>query len=118
MSFRDKVDAHIEEVLSEGTLPLGSDILEMEVPNPKPGPQASGDEGGPKSARAKTFPWDGSHAPASFAGASRDKKFPCPTFSNQNRQIPPAKFGSAAKLREDAVAAVLADLEALNSADE
>ncbi len=112
MSFREDVDRHIDETLAEGTLPMGSDILEIEVPNPKPGPQASGYEGGPKSGKAPVFPWMGKHSPPDFSGASKGKKFPCPPFSNQNRQIPPAKFGGASKLKEDAVAAVLADLEA------
>ena len=111
-SYRDKVDEHIDEVLAEGTLPMGSDILEIEVPNPKSGPQASGDEGGPKSSKSPVFPWSGKLSPPDFGGASKGQKFPCPPFSNQNRQIPPAKFGGASKLKEDAVAAVLADLEA------
>jgi len=113
MDFRDKVNKHIEETLMEGVLPDVDDILEIEVPNQKPGPQRSGDEGGPKSARAAEATFTDHVAPPNFAGASQGKKFPCPPFSNANRSIPPAKFGSAAKIREEAIQAVLADLEAI-----
>ena len=41
MSFREKVDEHIEETLVEGLLPDVDDVLEMEVPNQKPWPQKS-----------------------------------------------------------------------------
>ena len=114
MSFREELEEHITTELDKGLLPDGDIVIEMEVPNPKPGPQASGDEGGPKSGPSRVFPWLGSHAPASFGSASSGKKFPAPAFSNQNRQIPPAKFGGAAKLKESkaVVDAVLADLEA------
>jgi len=117
MSFREKVDGHIEETLMEGVLPDVDDVLEMEVPGQQRGPQKSGDEGGPKSARAREATFTDHTAPPSFGGASRGKKFPCPPFSNANRSIPPAKFGGAAKLKEEAVQAVLADLEAMQDAE-
>lgn len=113
MSFREKVDDHIEVTLSEGILPDVDDVLEMEVPGQQRGPQASGDTGGPKSARAAEATFSDHTAPPSFGGASRNKKFPCPPFSNANRSIPPAKFGGAAKLKEAALQAVLTDLEAM-----
>jgi hypothetical protein len=117
MSFREKVDEHIEETLMEGVLPDVDDVLEIEVPNQKSGPQASGDGGGPKSARAREATFTDHTAPPNFGGASRDKKFPCPPFSNANRSIPPAKFGGAAKIKEEAIQAVLADLEAMQDAE-
>lgn len=136
MSFKEKVDEHITQMLNEGVLPDSGEIVEMEVgprlhdmtvPGQQPGPQHSGDEGGPKSAPAATFPWLGKHRAADlFKGASMNKKFPCPPFSNQNRQHPPAMFSGAATEvkenddidREAVLNAVLADLSALNDSDE
>jgi hypothetical protein len=127
MSFKKKVDEHIDAMLSEGVLPDVEDVIEMEVPNQKPGPQASGDEGGPKSAPAANFPWLGQTWAAKFFGGAsvgRGDVAPATNFSNQNRQIPPAKFGSAAAggIGENdeidpqaVVAAVLADLENLDN---
>ena len=136
MSFKENVDKHITEMLSEGVLPDSGEIVEMEigprlhnmnVPGQQGGPKASGDEGGPKSKPADRFPWLGKLRAADFfKGASRGRDFTAPPFSNQNRQIPPAKFGSAAtevkenkdKAREAVVDAVIADLHALADSDE
>jgi hypothetical protein len=114
MSFRKALDEHIEIVLTEGTLPDVDDILEVEVPNQQRGPQRSGPEGGPVSRRAAEATFTDHTAPPDFRGASRGARFPCPPFSQQNRQIPPAKFGGAAKIKEEALAAVLADLAELD----
>lgn len=109
MSFRQDVNEHIETELSKGILPDPDAIIEMEVPNQKPGPQHSGDEGGPKSAKAKVFPWMGTDRPPKFR--SQPHKIPPAKFRDQNKQWPAAKFGGAAKgMKESAVAAVLADL--------
>ncbi len=117
MNFREKVDGHIEETLTEGVLPDVDDVLEMEIPGQQRGPQKSGDEGGPKSARATEATYTDHTVPPSFGGASRGKKFPCLPFSNANRDISPAKFRSAAKFKEAAVQAVLADLETMQNAE-
>ena len=117
MSFRETVNEHIEEELAKGILPDPDAIIEMEVPNQKPGPQASGDEGGPKSAKAKSFPWMGTDRPPKFR--SRPNHIPPAKFRDQNKQYPAAMFGHAAKgMHEDAIAAVLADLEQLQAEDE
>jgi hypothetical protein len=117
MSFRDELNEHIEESLSRGILPDPDVVMEMEVPDGQLGPQASGDEGGPKSAPAKTFPWMGTDRPPMFRSAPR--AIPPAAFQNQNRIIPPARFGSASSgMHEEAVLAVLADLETLRSEDE
>lgn len=130
MSFGKRVDKHIDAMLAEGVLPDVEEIIEMEVPGQQAGPQASGDEGGPKSAPAAIFPWLGKNWAAKlFGGASsgRNDTDPATNFSNQNRQIPPAKFGSASSggLGEEGeidpekvVAAVLADLETIQDDDE
>jgi hypothetical protein len=119
MNFFEKVDDHIDVTLSEGVLPDVDVVMEMEVPNQKPGPQHSGDEGGPKSPPAATFPWLGQETPPkTFPGACKGREYPAPMFSNQNRQYPPAIFGSASKISEEdseVIAAVLADLEAMQS---
>lgn len=118
MNFFETVDDHINTTLSEGILPDADVIIEMEVPGQQAGPQASGDEGGPKSPAAATFPWMGQETPPkTFPGACKGKEYPAPLFSQQNKQYPPAKFGGASKISEDdeVVAAVLADLEAMQS---
>ena len=114
MSFRQDVNEHIETELAKGILPDPDAIIEMEVPNQKLGPQASGDENGPKSAKAKAFPWMGTDRPPKFR--SQPHKIPPAKFRDQNRQYPAAKFGGAAKgMKESAVAAVLADLDQLRT---
>ena len=112
MSFLANLDEHIDEALAEGVLPDSDLVVEMEVPNQKPGPQASGDEGGPKSAKAKSFPWMGTDKPPKFR--SHPNRIPPAKFRDENKAYPPAKFGHAAKgMHEAAVTAVLADLESL-----
>jgi hypothetical protein len=50
---------------------------------------------------------------------SAPRAIPPAAFQNQNRIIPPARFGSASSgMHEEAVLAVLADLETLRSEDE
>lgn len=117
MSFREKLNEHIDETLAEGVLPDPDLVVEMEVPNQKPGPQHSGDEGGPKSSKAKSFPWTGTDRPPKFR--SHPNVIPPAKFRDQNKQYPPAKFGGAATgMSEDVLAAVIADLETLQDADE
>ncbi len=130
MSFEKKVDEHIDVMLAEGVLPDVEEIIEMEVPGQQAGPQASGDEGGPKSAPAARFPWLGkTWAAKLFGGASsgRNDTAPASNFSNQNKQHPPAKFSGASTsgIKEDdkvdpqaVVDAVLADLETIQDSDE
>lgn len=136
MSFKEKVDEHIEQMLNEGVLPDSGEIVEMEVgprlhnmqvPGQQAGPQHSGDEGGPKSAPGAVFPWLGKlRAADRFPGACMGRDYTAPPFSNQNRQIPPAMFSGAATEmkendeidREAVLNAVLADLSALNDTDE
>ena len=114
MSFRDELITHIETALVEGVLPDADHVLEMEVPGQQAGPQASGDEGGPKSAPTPTFPWPGTTRPPTFTAPGRT--IPPALFSQQNAQHPPAVFGGASKgVKEEAIAAVLADLEALQA---
>jgi hypothetical protein len=114
MDFREEVNDHITRTLSEGVLPDSDTIVEMEVPNQKPGPQHSGDEGGPKSAPSKVFPWMMTDKPPKFR--SHPNTIPPAKFRDQNRQIPPARFGSAASdMKEEAVAAVMADLDSLQT---
>lgn len=116
MSFRDELITHIEQALVEGVLPDSDVVLEMEVPNQKPAPQASGDEGGPKSAPSATFPWLGTDRPPKFNAPGRG--IPPATFSQQNAQHPPAMFSGASKgMKEEAIAAVLADLEAFQASE-
>ena len=117
MSFRRDLNEHIEEALSRGILPDADLVMEMEVPGQCPGPQHSGDEGGPKSPPAKTFPWGGTDRPPMFR--SHPNAIPPAMFQNQNRAIPPAQFGGASKgMHEEAVLAVLADLESLRADSE
>jgi hypothetical protein len=117
MSFLENLDEHIDTALAEGVLPDADTVVEMEVPNQKPGPQKSGDENGPKSAKAKVFPWMGTDRPPKFR--SKPNHIPPAKFRDQNKQYPPAKFGHAAHgMHEDAVTAVLADLESLQDEDE
>jgi hypothetical protein len=131
MSFGKKVDEHIDAMLAEGVLPDVEEIIEMEVPGQQAGPQASGDEGGPKSAPAARFPWLGkTWAAKFFGGASKGGEHPTDPadgFSKQNRAYPPAKFSGASTsgVKEDekidpqaVVDAVLADLETIQDADE
>lgn len=118
MNFFASVDDHIDITLSEGILPDVDVIIEMEVPGQQAGPQASGDEGGPKSPPSATFPWLGQETPpGTFPGACKGREYPAPMFSNQNKQYPPAIFGGASKISEDdeVIAAVLADLESMSS---
>lgn len=116
MSFRDELITHIEQALVEGVLPDSDVVLEMEVPGQQPGPQASGDEGGPKSAPSATFPWMGSDRPPTFNAPGR--AIPPAMFSQQNAQHPPAMFSGASQgMKEEAIAAVLADLEALQASE-
>jgi len=117
MNFLENLDEHIDEALAEGVLPDSDLVVEMEVPNQKPGPQASGDEGGPKSAPAKRFPWMGTDKPPKFS--SHPNTIPPAKFRDQNKQYPAAMFGGAAKgMHEQAVTAVLADLESLQDEEE
>lgn len=110
MSFRDSLVKHIEEMLTEGLLPDTETVLEMEVPAQQGGPQAGGDEGGPKSAPSATFPWMGSGRPPMFNAPGRT--IPPALFSQQNAVYPPASFNSASQgMKEEIIAAVLADLE-------
>lgn len=130
MSFDKKVDEHIDAMLAEGVLPDVEEIIEMEVPGQQAGPQASGDEGGPKSPAAAAFPWLGKTWAAKFFGGAstgRNDTAPAANFSNQNKQHPPAKFGSASTsgIKEDdkvdpqaIVDAVLVDLETIQDDDE
>lgn len=136
MSFFEKVDKHITEMLNEGVLPDSGEIVEMEVgprlhdmqvPGQQAGPQPSGPEGGPVSPPAATFPWLGRRRAAElFRGASLGRDYTAPPFSNQNVAYPPAMFSGAAMdaLREDGIDpekvidAVLADLDALADSDE
>ena len=115
MSFIDQLNEHIEYMLSEGILPDTEEILEMDVL----GPQAGGDEGGPKSAPTATFPWAGNlRAAPPFPRACHGTVIPPAMFQSQPNLIPPAMFSGAAVegvAEDDVVAAVLADLEALNS---
>lgn len=118
MNFFEKVDDHIDVTLSEGVLPDVDVVMEMDVPNQKPGPQHGGDEGGPKSPPAASFPWMGQETPPkTFPGACKGREYPAPMFSQQNRAYPPAKFGGASKISEadEVIAAVVADLEAMQS---
>lgn len=119
MSFFEKVDEHIEYMLSEGVLPDSDEILEMEVWGQQAGPQHSGDEGGPKSAPGAVFPWTGKlRAADRFQGACTGTSIPPAMFSTQPANIPPAMFSGAAVesvAEEDVIAAVLADLEDLTN---
>jgi len=114
MSFIKKVDEHIEYMLSEGVLPDSEEIMEMDAL----GPQAGGPEGGPVSPPAATFPWTGNlQAAPPFRGACMGTVIPPAMFRSQPNLIPPAAFQGAATEdeHEEVIAAVLADLEALNS---
>ena len=115
MSFINQLDEHIEYMLSEGVLPDTEEILEMDVL----GPQASGDEGGPKSPPGPVFPWSGNlRAAPPFRGACMGTAIPPVLFRSQPNPVPPAIFSGAAVEgvdEEDVIAAVLADLEALNN---
>jgi hypothetical protein len=116
MSFRQDLNEHIETELAKGVLPDPDIVIEMEVPNQQPGPQASGDEGGPKSAPSKTFPWMGTDRPPKFS--SQPHAIPPAKFRDQNSVIPPARFGGASQgMKESVLAAVLADLEQLQDAE-
>ncbi len=121
MKFRKVVDSFIQEALNDGGLPDAQRLLhEVEVPNPQAGPR-SGDNPGPKgSSQQATF--SDPPPPPVFASASKDKTFPPAKFRDQNSAIPPAIFGSAARVEDDgssaAVAAVFADLEALQELED
>jgi hypothetical protein len=139
MSFFEKLDEHIDNMLSEGVLPDSEEIIEMEVgpvlhdgtvPNQKAGPQHPGPCGGPVSAPSASFPWLGNtRAAGRFPGASVGQdgfNYTPPMFSNQNRLHPPAMFsGAATGMAEDSgvdseavIDAVLADLQALRDSEE
>ena len=130
MSFGKKVDEHIDAMLAEGVLPDVEDIIEMEVPGQCAGPQASGDEGGPKSPPSASFPWMGNNWAAKFFGGAstgRNDTAPATNFSNENRAYPPAMFSGASSGGlgeegdvdpEQVIAAVLADLETIQDSAE
>jgi hypothetical protein len=124
MSFRKLIDGYIDECLEEGVLPDASTIIqEVDVAGQQGGPRDGGNPGrfsaGPPGAGSQASFQD-HEAPPTFASASQ-RHIPAAMFRNQNSAVPPARFGSAARVeaeQEAILGAVFDDLDALDDIEE